>query len=115
MAYVKSAAARGCEPDGGTAGVTRSRWAHGEHTCSKPACASGPPDEERGCDHVNLIEKTHVPGESEFLFSAYAAFRVDRVHWSEHPENEATPHEITLFALPDNKAEPEDLALAPWC
>jgi hypothetical protein len=71
-------------------------------------------DAERRCNHVNLVTATHVPGESEFLFSAYSAFRVDRVHWSPTPRDKQRPHEITLYALPDNKETSEDLPLAPW-
>jgi hypothetical protein len=69
------------------------------------------------CNHVNLVTATHVQGESEFLFSAYSAFEVVRVHWSPTPQDKARPHEITLRAAPDNKDDghfPEDLPLAPW-
>ena len=74
-------------------------------------------DKERGCNHVNLIKKSHCPKECEFLFSAYSAFEVVRVHWSPTPQDKARPHEITLRAAPDNKDDvhfPEDLPLAPW-
>ena len=47
------------------------------------------------CNHVNLVTATHVPGEFEFLFSAYSAFEVVRVHWSPTPQDKTTPHEIT--------------------
>ena len=66
---------------------------------------------------IVLAHKTpHVllQGEDEFLFSAYSAFRVDRVHWSPTPRDKQRPHEITLYALPDNKETSEDLPLAPW-
>ena len=53
-------------------------------------------------------------GEDEFLFSAYSAFEVVRVHWSETPQNRALPHEITLRAFPDNRAVSEDVPLSPW-
>jgi hypothetical protein len=77
-------------------------------------------DPDRGCDHVNLVEETHVPGESEFLFSAYSAFEVVRATWSGTPQNPdpATPHELTIRAAVDNANDPsfpEDLPLAPWC
>jgi hypothetical protein len=69
------------------------------------------------CNHVNLVTATHVQDEFEFLFSAYSAFEVVRVHWSPTPQDKARPHEITLRAAPDNKDDvqfPEDLPLAPW-
>jgi hypothetical protein len=75
-------------------------------------------DPERGCDHVNLVEETHVPGESEFLFAAYSAFEVVAVHWSATPQDPTTPHELTIRAAVDNANDPsfpEDLPLAPWC
>ena len=74
-------------------------------------------DPARGCDHANLITNGHVAGESEFLFAAFSAFEVVRVHWSQDPQNPATPHEITIRAAADNKDPgfPEDLPLAPWC
>ena len=73
-------------------------------------------DPHKLCNHVNLVTATHVPGEFEFLFSAYSAFEVVRVHWSPTPQDKALPHEITLRAAPDNKDADfaEDLPLAPW-
>ena len=70
----------------------------------------------RRCVHVNFIDRTDgtVHGEDEFLFSAYSAFEVVRVHWSPTPQDKTTPHEITLRAAPDNRAVPEDVPLAPW-
>jgi hypothetical protein len=53
-------------------------------------------------------------GEDEFLFSAYSAFEVVRVHWSATPQDKARPHEVTLRAFPDNLTVPEDMPLAPW-
>ena len=61
-------------------------------------------DPVQRCNHVNLVTATHVPGEFEFLFSAYSAFEVVRVHWSPTPQDKTTPHEITLRAVPDNRA-----------
>ena len=55
-----------------------------------------------------------MQGEDEFLFSAYSAFEVVRVHWSPTPQNRLLPHEITLRAFPDNLTVPEDMPLAPW-
>ena len=74
-------------------------------------------DYVRGCKHVNLVTATHVAAEVEFLFSAYSAFEVVRVHWSPTPQDKARPHEITLRAAPDNKDDAnfgEGLPLAPW-
>ena len=75
-------------------------------------------DPDLGCDHVNLVTATHVPGESEFLFAAFSAFTVVVVNWSPTPQDRATPHEITIRAAVDNRNDPrfpETLALAPWC
>ena len=74
-------------------------------------------DAAKPCQHVNLLtgDKTHVQGEAEYLFAAFSAFTVEKVEWSDEPQNPATPHEITIRAAPDNAAEPEDLPLAPWC
>ena len=74
-------------------------------------------DAARGCDHVNLVTETHAPGESEFLFAAFSAFEVVRVHWLDAPQDPTTPHEITIRAAHDNRHAdfPEDLPLAPWC
>lgn len=69
-------------------------------------------DRNDACQHVNLVENTHVQGETEYLFAPYSAFTVKNVTWSDGTyEN---PHRIDLFAAPDNKNEPEDLPLAPW-
>jgi hypothetical protein len=58
-----------------------------------------------------------LQGEDEFLFSAYSAFEVVRVHWSPTPQNKALPHEITLRAAPDNRCAPgpSRIAHAPAC
>ena len=37
------------------------------------------------CRHVNLVTKTNVPGEEEYLFAAYSTFVVKRVRWSTNP------------------------------
>jgi colicin import membrane protein len=65
------------------------------------------------CKHVNLLRVTHVPGEEEYLFSAFSVFTVREVVWSSAPTME-DPHRITLEAAIDNALEPEDLPLAPW-
>ena len=69
-------------------------------------------DPERKCGHVNLVRKTNVQGEEEYLFAPYSAFEVLSVSWN--AGTDAEPHVIELLAAVDNKAEPEDLPLAPW-
>ena len=69
-------------------------------------------DPVRKCAHVNLVQKSNVPGESEYLFAPYSAFTVLSARW--HAGTAAAPHEIELLAAVDNKAEREDLPLAPW-
>ncbi len=63
---------------------------------------------------VTLYKYIILQGEDEFLFSAYSAFEVVRVHWSPTPHDKALPHEITLRAFPDNRAVSEDVPLSPW-
>ena len=53
-----------------------------------------------------------LPDEQEFLFTPYSAFTVQRAEWNAGTEEH--PHLIELQAAADNKAEPEDLPLAPW-
>jgi hypothetical protein len=72
------------------------------------------PHPERRCRHVTLVTETHVVGELEYLFAAFSVFSVVAVHWSDTPQNPATPHEITIFAIFDNAQEDERLPLAPW-
>ena len=71
-------------------------------------------DPDRKCLHVNLITKTvpGLPDEKEYLFAPYSAFTVLSARW--RAGTTAEPHEIELLAAVDNKAEPEDLPLAPW-
>ena len=69
-------------------------------------------DSARKCKHVNLVTKTNVPGEQEYLFAPYSAFTVLSVSWN--AGTVAEPHQIELLAAVDNKDEPEDLPLAPW-
>ena len=66
----------------------------------------------RKCNHVNLVRKTNVPGEEEYLFAPYSAFTVMSARWN--AGTTAAPHEIELLAAADNQEEPEDLPLAPW-
>ena len=64
------------------------------------------------CKHVNYVANTHVPGEQEYLFTAYSVFTIRRVTWS--VDFLATPHEIDLDAALDNREHSLDLQLAPW-
>jgi hypothetical protein len=71
-------------------------------------------DPVRHCVHVNLVTR-RVPGlpdEKEYLFAPYSTFTVRTVQWKSG--SDADPHVIELEAAVDNKAEPEDLPLAPW-
>ncbi len=68
----------------------------------------------RCIDARHILSIHCVQDEAEFLFSAYSAFEVVRVHWSPTPQNKALPHEITLRAFPDNRAVSEDVPLSPW-
>jgi hypothetical protein len=79
----------------------------------------GATDRQHVCKHVNLVKaKTRSlamgADEHEYLFSAFAPFRVAAVKWAADPK--AAPHLIELEAATDGKdgAWPEDLALAPW-
>ena len=67
---------------------------------------------ERKCVHVNLVKKTNVEGEEEYLFAPYSAFTVVSATWN--LGTSLDPHVIELHAAVDNKEEPEDLPLAPW-
>ena len=72
----------------------------------------GEQNRDRLCKHVNYVAKTHVPGEREYLFTAYSVFTIRQVTWSVNPQ--ATPHEIELDAALDNQEHSLDLPLAPW-
>lgn len=65
------------------------------------------------CKHVNLVTKTNVPGEQEYLFAPYSVFTVRSVQFSESA-NDDEPHLIELDAAIDNRKESEDLPTAPW-
>ena len=71
-------------------------------------------DPERKCVHVNLVKRTNVEGEQEYLFAPYSAFTVLSSTWS--AGTTADPHVVELLAAVDNKdpTYPEDLPLAPW-
>eukprot|EP01045_Picozoa_sp_COSAG04_P012309 COSAG04_NODE_823_length_10051_cov_18.357617_7_plen_392_part_00 len=69
-------------------------------------------DPARKCVHVNLVKKSNVSGEEEYLFAPYSAFRVLSAVWRAGTAEE--PHEIELLAAVDNQEESEGLPLAPW-
>jgi hypothetical protein len=69
-------------------------------------------DPERKCVHVNLVQKSNVAGEQEYLFAPYSVFKVIEVKWGAGTDED--PYIVELIAAPDNKAEPEDLESAPW-
>ena len=69
-------------------------------------------DPELKCVHVNLVKKSNVPGEEEYLFAPYSAFAVISAKWG--AGTDVDPHIIEISAAPDNKAAREDLDLAPW-
>ena len=66
------------------------------------------------CNHVNLVTKRvpDLPDEQEYLFAPYSAFIVLSAVWNAGSDKD--PHVVQLLASVDNKAEPEDLPLAPW-
>jgi len=71
-------------------------------------------DKEHKCKHVCYVDRTNVPGESEFLFVPYSCFTVKSVRWQEDP-NYITPHEIELEVAVDNRFHDKKvLPLAPW-
>eukprot|EP00939_MAST-03C_sp_MAST-3C-sp1_P002964 g2964.t1 len=72
------------------------------------------PDE--GCMHANYLAKKYsCKREQEYLFSAFSAFRVLKVEKSPRPCRVATPHKITLLAVPDNLSIGGGVPTAPWC
>jgi hypothetical protein len=61
---------------------------------------------------VNLVEKTNVQGEEEFLYAPYySVFIVSSVT----VPNASNPIDIELQAAIDNREELEDSPLSPWC
>jgi hypothetical protein len=70
----------------------------------------GRTDDEYRCKHVNFVRHTLVAGEQEYLFTAYSVFTVRRCVWAEGDR----VSRIEVDAALDNRAEPEDLPLAPW-
>ena len=69
-------------------------------------------DRQRKCHHVNLVRRSNVQGEAEYLFTPYSAFTVVKAQWRDGTSKR--PHLVELLAAVDNKEEPEDLPLAPW-
>ena len=59
---------------------------------------------------MNLVEKTNVQGEEEFLY-APSVFTVSSVT----VPNASNPIDIELQAAIDNREELEDSPLSPWC
>ena len=75
---------------------------------------------KKRCVHVNFIDRTDgtVHGEDEFLFTPFSVFTVRRVCWEDSPVVDMyteRPHIIEVDVAPDNKKQPSDLPLAPWC
>ena len=71
----------------------------------------GTTEAECRCMHASFVVKSHLTGESEFLFSPYSVFQVVATEWSSPPTEH---HSIVLRAAIDNKKHAEDLPLAPW-
>ena len=67
---------------------------------------------QKGCQHVNVVAKSHIPSENEFLFAPYSVFTVLSAEWRKGDSQE--PHVVELLASVDNRLESEALPLAPW-
>ena len=64
---------------------------------------------------MNLVEKTNVQGEEEFLFAPYSVFTVLSVTMPASGKPTATyPVVIELQAAINNLDEPTDLPISPW-
>ncbi len=83
----------------------------------------GEHDITKRCKHVNFVHHSLVPGEQEYLFTAYSIFTVRAVKWGKA----GAPHRIDLDAASDNRPEAEggsgrwatpanceELPRAPW-
>jgi hypothetical protein len=64
------------------------------------------------CRHVNLVRRSNVPGEEEYLFAPYSAFKVVKATWAAGTVQQ--PHVVELLAAVDNQGPSEELPLAPW-
>ena len=71
---------------------------------------AGAHNASRRCKHVNFVRNSLVPGEEEYLFTAYSVFTVRAVVWGA----DGTVHRVELDASLDNALEREHLPLAPW-
>jgi hypothetical protein len=65
------------------------------------------------CRQVNLVEKSNVKGEVEFLFAPFSVFTVVSVHVPVKP-TASNPIVIVLQASIDNRDEPDHLPVSPW-
>jgi hypothetical protein len=65
------------------------------------------------CRHVNLVKKSNVDDEAEFLFAPFSVFTVASVHAPVKP-TASNPIVIALEASIDNRDEPDDLPISPW-
>jgi hypothetical protein len=65
------------------------------------------------CKQVNLVEKSNVKGEVEFLFAPFSVFTVVSAHAPVKP-TASNPIVIVLEAAIDNRDEPDDLPISPW-
>ena len=85
--------------------------------CVLPVCeALLPHDTQRRrfrCRQVNLVEKSNVKGEVEFLFAPFSVFTVVSAHAPVKP-TASNPIVIVLEAAIDNRDEPDDLPVSPW-
>ncbi len=65
------------------------------------------------CRQVNLVEKSNVKGEVEFLFAPFSVFTVVSAHAPVKPTT-SNPIVIVLEAAIDNRDEPDELPISPW-
>ncbi len=65
------------------------------------------------CRHVNLVEKSNVKGEVEFLFAPFSVLTVVSVHAPVKP-TASNPVVIVLQASIDNRDEPDNRPISPW-
>jgi hypothetical protein len=82
-------------------------------SCDVPAAADTENARRYRCKHVNVVEKSNVKGEVEFLFAPFSVFTVVSVHVPAKP-TASNPIVVVLQAAIDNRDEPDDLPLSPW-
>jgi hypothetical protein len=92
-------------------GETSLRWARALRVSR--CCSRFNPRRRFRCKHVNLVEKSNVKGEIEFLFAPFSVFTVVSVHVPAKP-TASNPIVIVLEAAIDNRDEPDTLPLSPW-